>query len=183
VSSSLERLTAAHDIDLHWRSFELRPAGAPLPPGYRERILAARPRFEQMAREHYGLDIHSGPFGINSRPALIGAKFAEAKGKDKAEAYHRRVFETYWQEGRSIEDLDVLKAIAEEVGLEPQEFEAALKSPQFDADVSADIEQAYRYGLNGVPALVFETSYLVSGAQPYEVLAQVVEDIEAEQEK
>jgi predicted DsbA family dithiol-disulfide isomerase len=179
VSSSLERLQANHDVELHWRSFELRPAGTSLPPGYRERILASRPRLEQMAREHYGLDIHSGPFGINSRLALIGAKYAEAKGK--GEDYHRAAFEAYWQEGRSIEDIDVLKDIAAKVGLDANEFEAALKNPKYDAEVTGDVEQAYAYGLNGVPAMVFDNRYLVSGAQPYEVLAEIVEKIEGEQ--
>jgi predicted DsbA family dithiol-disulfide isomerase len=47
----------------------------------------------------------------------------------------------------------------------------------------ADVYQAYRYGLNGVPALVFANKYLVSGAQPYEALAQVVEQIRDEQNK
>ena len=44
----------------------------------------------------------------------------------------------------------------------------------------ADVEQAHDYGLSGVPALVFANKYLVSGAQPYEVLTEVVEKIEAE---
>jgi predicted DsbA family dithiol-disulfide isomerase len=34
-----------------------------------------------------------------------------------------------------------------------------------------------------VPALVFANKYLVTGAQPYEVLVQVVEQIQDEQEK
>ncbi len=33
------------------------------------------------------------------------------------------------------------------------------------------------YGLQGVPALIFNNKYLVSGVQPYEVLKQVVEKV------
>jgi predicted DsbA family dithiol-disulfide isomerase len=54
---------------------------------------------------------------------------------------------------------------------------------QWDSAVTADVYQAHRYGLNGVPALVFANKYLVTGAQPYEVLVQVVEQIQDEQEK
>jgi predicted DsbA family dithiol-disulfide isomerase len=39
------------------------------------------------------------------------------------------------------------------------------------------------YGLDGVPALVFADKYLVSGAQPYNVLKQVVEKVQAEQDE
>jgi predicted DsbA family dithiol-disulfide isomerase len=175
----LEKLEESRGVEIHWRSFELRPAGSVLPPDYRERILAARPRLVQMAREYYGLDIDSGPFGINSRPALIGAKYAESRGV--GDAYHKAVFDAYWQQAKSIEDPAVLRDIAAKVGLDPGEFEAALANPVYDAEVSADIEQAYAYGLNGVPALVFENKYLVPGAQPYDRLAQIVDQIEAEQ--
>jgi len=34
--------------------------------------------------------------------------------------------------------------------------------------------------LTGVPALIFNNRYLVSGAQPYEVLRQVVEKVQEE---
>ena len=172
----MERLEVSHDVEVHWRSFELRPAGTELPLGYRERILAVRPRLEQLAKAQYGLDIHSGPFGINSRPALVGAKFAESRGV--GDAYHKAVFDAYWQQGRSIEDPAVLRDIAAKVGLDPDEFEAALQDPQYEAEVAADIAEAQAHGLHGVPTLVFESKYLVSGAQPYEILSQVVEQIE-----
>ena len=46
-------------------------------PEYRARIEAARPQLYAMAREQYGLELNVGTFGINSQPALVGAKFAE----------------------------------------------------------------------------------------------------------
>jgi predicted DsbA family dithiol-disulfide isomerase len=46
--------------------------------------------------------------------------------------------------------------------------------------VSADIDLARQYRLDGVPALVFAEKYLVMGAQPYNVLKQVVERVQAE---
>ena len=43
-----------------------------------------------------------------------------------------------------------------------------------------DIALAQEYGINGVPALVFANKYLVSGAQPYSVLQQVIAQIQGE---
>ena len=151
-----------------------------MPPAYIERIKAGRPQLYALARERYGVELDQGPFGQNSRPALIGAKYAETQ--NKGDTYHNAVFEAYWLHARPIGDLDVLAEIAVEVGLEREAFLAALDDPQYDAQVEADVEQAAAYGLSGVPAIVFEQRYLVSGAQPTPVLQQVVDRIEAESE-
>ena len=134
-----------------------------------------------MAKEHYGLDINSGLFGINSRPALIGGKYAEEQGK--GDAYHDAVFRAYWQQARSIEELDVLADVAESVGLDRAAYLQALADDSYNEQVTADVEQAFNYGLSGVPALVFANKYLVSGAQPYEVLVQVTKQLMSQQEQ
>jgi predicted DsbA family dithiol-disulfide isomerase len=176
----LEQLEKDFDVAIHWRSFELRPAGSPpMPPQYRARIEASRPQFEKRAREQYGLEVHAGPFGINSRPALIAEKYAESQGK--GEAFHKAVMHAYWQEARSIDDENVLKELAQQVGLNTEHFEEVLPNPTFDAAVSADIDLAREYGLDAVPALVFANKYLVMGAQPYEVLKRVVEKVKEEE--
>lgn len=127
----------------------------------------------RMARERYGLAINSGPFGIDSRPALVGAKFAEAQGV--GEAYHDAVFRAYWQDAKNIEDVDVLAAVATAVGLDRDQFLAALDEPTYQNEMMADVQQAFQYGLSGVPALVYNNKYLVTGAQPYELLVEVAE--------
>jgi predicted DsbA family dithiol-disulfide isomerase len=176
----LEKLEEHYDLDIHWRSFQLRPAGSPpVPPEYRKRIEASRPMLEKRAREQYGLEINAGPFGIDSRPALVADKYAESQGK--GEAFHKAVMEAYWQQARSIDDKHVLEEIAENVGLNTENFEATLADPAYDAEVSADIDLAREYRLDGVPALVFANKYLVMGAQPYDTLKQVVEKIQEEE--
>jgi predicted DsbA family dithiol-disulfide isomerase len=176
----LEKLEEQFDVAVHWRSFELRPAGSPpISPQRRAQIEASRPLFQKRAREQYGLEINSGPSGINSRPALIAEKYAESQGK--GEAFHKAVMQAYWQQARSIDDKAVLKEIAEQVGLSSENFDDVLANPAFDAEVSADVDLAQEYGLTGVPALIFADRYLVVGAQPYDVLKQVVEKIQEEE--
>jgi predicted DsbA family dithiol-disulfide isomerase len=68
----------------------------------------------------------------------------------------------------------------EKAGLDPDQLDAALGDPAYEAAVDEDIELAREYGLNGVPALVFNNKYLISGSQPYEALARAVEQIQAE---
>ncbi len=175
----MEQLQEKYQAQIIWHSYELRPAaGPPIPPAYRAKIEAMRPRMRQMAKEQYGLAINEGPFGINSRPALIGAKYAEAK--QVGPQYHDAVFRAYWQQAQNIADLEVLAAVAEAIGLDRLQFLEALQQPEFNAAVNADIEQAFQFGLSGVPAMIFGGKYLVVGAQPVEFLSEVAEKTLAE---
>jgi predicted DsbA family dithiol-disulfide isomerase len=83
------------------------------------------------------------------------------------------VFDAYWMLARTIESADDLAAIANEIGLDEQAFRAALTDADLEQQVDADIEMARAYGLNGVPAIVFENQYLLSGAQPVTTMRQV----------
>lgn len=175
----MDRLEDQYNLDVSWHSYELRPANAgPLDPAYVEKILAARPRMAAMAERDYGVTINSGRFGFNSRPALTGAKYAEAQGKGTA--YHAAVMHAYWQDARDIEDVAVLRDIAVQVGLEADAFEAALSEEIYDEQVSADVNQAFQYGLGGVPATVINQKYLVSGSRTADGLRDVFEKILAE---
>jgi predicted DsbA family dithiol-disulfide isomerase len=180
VSFSLRDLEQTHDVAVRWRAFELRPAGSPpMPPDYLARIEQARPRFAQMMRERHGIEIRPGPFGIVSRPALIAAKWGEVQGETAGRALHEALLRAYWQQGRDIGHAETLATIAQETGLDGDALLAALASPDFDRQVQTDIVQAHTYGLNGVPALLFERRYLISGAQPADFLRQVVEQLSA----
>ena len=130
---------------------------------------------EKRAREQYDLTMNVGPFGIDSRPALIVEKYAETQGQ--GEAFHKAVMKAYWQQARSIDDKAVLKEIAEQVGLNTENFDDVLASPSFDEEVAADVELAHEYGLTGVPALIFADRYLVVGAQPFDTFKRLVEKI------
>jgi len=160
-------------VQVHWRSFELRPAGSPpIPPEYAARIAQSRPTFAAAMKNDHGVDIVFGPFGIDSRPSLILDKYAEAQGVGVE--FHVAVLEAYWRRGEDISDPDVLSRIAVGVGMPADASAKAAADPQYAAQVDADIAQARAYGLNGVPATVFAGKYLVSGAQPYAYFASAV---------
>lgn len=177
VSTSLERLNESHGVTIAWKAYELRPKGSPpMPESYKARIKALEPQMKAMAKSQYGIEINQGKFGIDSRPALIGEKFAEQF--DLGNAYHKAVFEAYWLEAKNIEDADVLGEIAETIGLNRDDFLASLDNPQLETLVDADVQQAHNLELRGVPALIFEEKYYIPGAQPYEELVRFVEQME-----
>lgn len=179
ATTSLEKLKDSHNIELHWHSYELRPKGSPpISPEYQARIEAAQPRLHAMARDQYGLELRQGRFGIDSRPALIGAKFAEGQGL--GQEYHHAVMYAYWVDAKDIGDREVLADLADGIGLNREQYLAALDDAGLDEQVQSDIDQAQAYGLSGVPAIVFDNRYLIPGAQPYPVLAQATEQVQAE---
>lgn len=181
AESGLDSLKQTHALRVEWRAFELRPAGAPpLSPDYRRRILEGWPRVRQIARERFNVEMtHPGLKNPgDTRLAHIGAKYAAAQGR--GEAFHRAVFRAHWQAQRDIASAEVLAEIAREIGLEPEAFRAALAEEAFISAVEADEYWAYQQGLGGVPAFIFGHRYLVSGAQPVDVLRQVAERCLAE---
>jgi predicted DsbA family dithiol-disulfide isomerase len=146
-----------------------------------ERIRQSRPQLLQIARERYGVEMNfTGPFGISSRLALAAAKVTESLGARND--FHRATMAAYWQQGLDISDRAVLAGIAAGIGLDRAEFLTNLDDPVFDRQVQADVDLAHSYGLSGVPALIFANKYLVSGAQPLEVLQRVLAKVAGEQE-
>ena len=65
--------------------------------------------------------------------------------------------------------------LAAEVGLDAREAREVLSSDRYSAAVRADQDRARAYGISGVPFFVVDEKFGVSGAQPPEVLSQVLE--------
>lgn len=172
-------------MDLHWHSYELRPEGSPpISPAYLAKIEASLPRIHQMMRDEHGIEITPGPFGISSRSALAASKWAEAQSEVLGRQFHDRVFRAYWMQGQNIGEMAVLRTCADATGLDGAALEHMLATPElrapFEAEVSADVEQAHAFNLNGVPALIFDDRYLVPGAVPASTLRQIVDQITGE---
>src|SRR5690606_20140763 len=98
----------------------------------------------------------------------------------QGEAYHQALFAAHWQEGRDISDPGVLRALAEELGLDGEAFAQALERQDLLDEVMAEEAQAHQLGLTGVPAAVIARRYLVSGARPPEQLEDIFRRIEQE---
>lgn len=180
IKSSLDQLAQMEEIEIIWKSYELHPGDAPPLPeavekAYRERIAAGWPQVQQIAKERFGVELKSHRWGVNSRYALEGAKYAEEQ--DFGPAYHDAMFRAHFVEDRDFGDLETLGDLAAEVGLDRAKFLMAVKSGTYAPQVDGDIRQAQAYGLQGVPATLIEQKYLVSGAQPLEVLQNVVQQV------
>jgi predicted DsbA family dithiol-disulfide isomerase len=90
-----------------------------------------------------------------------------ARGQALFDRMHARLFDAYWAEARDIGDTDVLRRLADEVGVEGAD--EVLETDAYRDLVHASTAQAHAAGVNGIPAFVLDQRLLVLGAHPREV--------------
>ena len=127
------------------------------------------------------MDAEGLPYGrrthtYNSRLAQELGKWADTQ--PGGEAIHDALYRAYFVESRNIGDPDVLVEIAQSVGLPAEEARKVLAERRFEDAVDADWTKSRQYGVTGVPTFV-SGGYGVVGAQPYEVLEQLVKKVGA----
>jgi protein-disulfide isomerase len=108
------------------------------------------------------------PFHTEARTAARAAIAAQAQGRFWE--YHDALF----QRAREGLDQDVLERRAAELGLDVARFGQDMRSPEVEAALAADAEDAARLKIAGTPTL-FVNGRRVVGAQPIEVLRAAVD--------
>ena len=179
----IEKLTRAFDIEPVLVHFPLHPE-TPVEGMALETLFAGRGvDLEAMYQRMKGLmDAEGLPYGrrshtYNSRLAQELGKWADTvPGGGKL---HDALYRAYFVDARNIGDPAVLLEIVGETGLPVDEAAAALAERRFRDAVDADWEKSRAYGVTGVPTFVAGRHGVV-GAQPYEVLVQLVEQAGAE---
>lgn len=172
----VEQLEREFDVDVEWVPFELHPeiptGGAPrdqvLPAAYRARVEEGLRRLGS----EVGLTLHTHDRLINSRPALQAAEHARNAGRFLP--MHLELFRAYWDEGRDISDLGVLRDVSSRVGLEPDAVEAAVRADRYGALLDSRRAEAEELMISGIPAHVVADRYLLMGAQPYDVFERLM---------
>ena len=85
-----------------------------------------------------------------------------------------RLMRATFTEGLPIADQPTLLRLATEAGLPAERAQAVLGTDAYADAVRADEQQAARFGITGVPFFVADGKYAVSGAQPPEVLLELL---------
>jgi predicted DsbA family dithiol-disulfide isomerase len=166
-------------VKVEWVHFPLHPetpveGGRALAELFAGRNLDLKSMHAQMKAR---MDAEGLPYGerthtYNSRLAQELGKWADTQ--PGGESLHDALFRAYFVEGRDISRPTVLLEIVERVGLPVEEARRVLQERTFKAAVDADWALSRRYGVTGVPTFVAGRHGVV-GAQPYEVLEQLVQ--------
>ena len=113
----------------------------------------------------------------NSFPGHELLHLAKARGAGTADAVNEALLSAHFEKGLDIGDRDVLTEVGLAAGLTKSEITEALDSGTYRDAVHADIREAQMLGIQGVPFFVFERKYGVSGAQPSETFAEVLDTV------
>ncbi len=173
----IERLKAEHHVKVEWVHFPLHPEtpaeGRSLAELFAGRNVDRKAMHAQMKAR---MDAEGLPYGertmtYNSRLAQELGKWADTQ--PGGEALHDALFRAYFVGVRDISKPAVLLDIVEHAGLSVDGAREVLERRSFKDAVDADWELSRRYGVTGVPTFVAGRHGVV-GAQPYEVLEQLV---------
>ena len=178
----VERLKKEYNVEVDWRPYYLRPDTPPEGmelPDYikRARDNGSEERLQMMAEMH-GMNFKSTERIYNTRIAHEATEYAREKGK--ANEFHHIVFRKVYADGFDISKWDVLRAAAEEAGLDAADMQSVVESGKYTQDVAGQVQWAQQIGVTGVPTYVINNKYAIVGAQPYEAFKNALAQIEKE---
>jgi predicted DsbA family dithiol-disulfide isomerase len=185
LETALERFPHRDQVEVVWRSFQLDPS---VPEGETHPTLPAlaakygrdveemrgtMAHVESIAAGE-GLDYHLAD-GISGNTLLAHELLHLAAEHGLRNELKERLLHAYFEEQRSVFDVDSLVPLAVEVGLDEAEVRAALADRRYLAAVREDGATAQALGATGVPFFVVDRKYGAAGAQPAELLLQILE--------
>ncbi len=177
-------------VKLRWHPFLLNPQ---LPPEGMERGAYLRAKFggTAAARRVYarieeagradGIDfaferIARTPNTVDAQRLIL---FAAQRALD--EAVIRRLFRALFEEGDDIGAPEPLIRLGGEAGLDTAELRDLFAGDDYVTEVLRAHRSAEAIGIRGVPVLIIEREHIITGAQPPEVLAGLLDLAASEQ--
>lgn len=150
-------------IKTRWKSFELRPEPSPtLDPDGDYLVSAWRNHVYPLAAKMQ-MNLKRPSVQPRSRLAHESAKWADRQ--NRFEEYNLALFRAFFEHGKNIGDIEILKGLAFDLQLDAESLYASLKSGEFTAMVLADEHEAGQVGVRAVPAFVVNGKLLAAGVQ------------------
>lgn len=187
LEAALDQFEHRDEVEVIWHAFELDPT-APS-------VLPTEPSYVERLAKKYRCSTEQGQAMIDRMVQTAAAdglafRFDKirpgntfdahrlihlAQERGKQDAVKERFLTAYLEEGEPIGDGEALRRLATEAGLDEAEVTEVLESDAYAEDVRNDERTAASLGVSGVPFFVFAQRFGVSGAQPAEALAEVLE--------
>ena len=176
----IERLRSNYRIDIRFVQYPLHPdtpeEGISLVDFFAGRNVDLPVVKAHMVRlmEEEGLSYGDRTMTFNSRLAQELAKWAETQpfgGK-----IHDMLFRAYFVDGKNLAKIENLVSIIEQMGASPRETRDILTRRRFRETVDIDWQRSRDLGVTAVPTFIIDNRR-VTGAQPYELLEQLMVDV------
>lgn len=189
----LEQALAASGTDafIRWHPFELNPAMPPEGQNLREHVAEkygataeqsaqTRAQMQKIGADlgfDFQFDDDSRILNTFAAHQLLG--WAQEQGQQHP--LKLALFEAHFTNQRDVSDIDVLVEVAAEVGLDPVQAREVLTTGSHDEQTRTQQKFWTERGISGVPLMVFEGKYLLTGAQGVDAYTQILEKVLKEQ--
>lgn len=179
----IEKLRQNYDVDIKLVHFPLHPdtppEGREMAGFYAERGLDPDKMYQDMKER---MDAEGLPYGkrthsYNSRLAQELGKWSETV--EGGERLEKEFYKAYFVDSKNIGQIDVLLECVDVAGLSVEDAESVIENRTFEQAVDEDWAKSQQYGVSGVPTYV-AGGYGVVGAQPYEVLEKLMQEVGAQ---
>jgi len=180
--AQLKEALNGKDIEVEWMPFELRPE--PVEP------LSVKSNYIQQGwnysvkplAEQFGVEMTLPDIDPIPRTHLAHEGFQFAKEHGKGNEYVDAVFKAYWVKEQDIANIDVLANIAEEIGLNQDQFKEALTTRKYKEGHQKAVRHAYEEAkVTAVPTF-FIGNQKLQGVHTKEQLLQIIESEKVELE-
>ncbi len=179
-----EHLEEQHGATVTWMPYDLHPeipeggvdarrAYERVAPGQRDAYMG---RLRALADEA-DLPVEPPEHIPKTRNALEVSEWVRREQTDAFPTFHERLFRAYWVEGRDLERVEVLEALADECGVDAGVVAEVVADRRTREAVDASTEQAQLIGVSGTPGWLIDyggRQVYVPGAQPHETFDRVV---------
>jgi predicted DsbA family dithiol-disulfide isomerase len=187
LETALAAFPHRDEVEVHWHAFELDPTAPDTREGSYDTRLAEKYgcSVEEAAQMTGNMTAVAATEGLefHFERALPGNTFdahrllhlaGEQGNPALQDAVKERLFRATFVEGEPIADREALVRLVAEAGVDAELARTTLAEGTYAAEVRADEQQAQALGITGVPFFVIDNKYGVSGAQPAELLGEVL---------
>jgi predicted DsbA family dithiol-disulfide isomerase len=187
IEGALQNFEHKEAVEIEWKSFQLDAGFVASPEDnmvehlaekYRKDTDWAQEMLDNMTQnaKNSGLDFHFEK-AVMANSLNAHRLLHLAKKYNLSNDLEELLFKAYLTDGKNINDLDTLKALGLEVGLNAETIDEVLHSNAYANEVQQDIDEAQSIGVQGVPFFVFDNKYAVSGAQHVETFVKTLEKV------
>lgn len=168
------------DVEVEWMPFELRPHPQPTLRPEDDYLPAIWERAVYPMARRLGVDITLPEVSPQPYTALAFEGYQYAAELGLGTAYTRRMFRAFFQESQDLGQLDVLAALAAEIGLDEDGFRAALTNGIFRAKHQDALREAAAHQVQSVPTILIGDHRIEGVPRPAQ-LRKAILDAQAQQ--
>ncbi len=190
LETAMQELDGELAFELEWRAFELNPGTTDEGGDILEALCrkygrsAAEMQAAQAeivaAAEALGLNF-DGALERRVHNTFDAHRIIEWAGEQgRQTAFSLALFDVYFGQAKNPSDPEVLRSVAESLGLDGAAVDDILASERYVQSVRAEQDRYKEAGVSAVPTFVINDQYLISGAQDPQAFVKAFRKIAAE---